>query len=207
MLNSRLTWMIAAVALVALAAAWNPAMAEEPGTPASTEAAAAAEAAAPADPTLGFNKDLATTTVALDTVWVMIAGFLVMWMQAGFALVETGLTRAKNAVNICMKNLLDYSFGTLAFWAVGFGLMFSTGNDFIGDSGFFLNEEMVTVTADDGTTSEESNFAPLSWTAVPLESKFFFQLVFAATAATIVSGAMAERTKFASYMAYSLISA
>ncbi len=130
----------------------------------------------------------------------MVAAFLVMWMQAGFCLVEAGLTRAKNAVNICMKNLLDFSFGTLAFWLVGFGLMFSVGNNFMGDSGFLLRESTVMV---DGT--ETANFAPLSWTAVPLESKFFFQLVFAATAATIVSGAMAERTKFLSYMVYSIL--
>jgi Amt family ammonium transporter len=173
-----------------------PVRAEEPGTPETTaEEKAKEEAAAPA-PTMGFNKDLASMSVALDTVWVMIAGFLVMWMQAGFALVEVGLTRAKNAVNILMKNLLDYCFGSLAFWAVGFGVMFSTGNSFMGDSGFFLNE----VVAEDGT----SNFAPLAWTSIPLTSKFFFQLVFAATAATIVSGAMAERTKFHSYMLYSI---
>ncbi|MGD9721679.1 MAG: ammonium transporter [Pirellulales bacterium] len=200
----RLTFMFALAALFALAA-FNSALAEEPGTPEATAEAAAAETAAAPEPTFGFNKDLASTSVALDTVWVMITGFLVMWMQAGFGLVEAGLTRAKSAVNICMKNLLDFSFGSIAFWAVGFGLMFSTGSDFVGDSGFFLKETMTTVTAEDGTTSEESNFAPLAWTAVPLESKFFFQLVFAATAATIVSGAMAERTKFASYMAYSII--
>jgi Amt family ammonium transporter len=174
------------------------------GAEAVERAEEAAEAELPPAPTMGFNTELGTVSVALDTVWVMIAAFLVMWMQAGFALVETGLTRAKNAVNICMKNLLDYTFGSLAFWALGFGLMFSVGNDYIGDSGFFLKEVPVEVKADDGTTSTISNFDTLSWTKVPLEAKFFFQLVFAATAATIVSGAMAERTKFASYMAYSV---
>jgi Amt family ammonium transporter len=173
--------------------------AEAPAAEAPAESAVAAETP-PAEPTFGFNKDDASLSVALDTVWVMIAGFLVMWMQAGFALVEIGLTRAKNAVNILMKNLLDYCFGSFAFWAVGFGLMFSTGNAFMGDSGFFLKETFETV---DG--AEVSNFASLSWTSVPLDAKFFFQLVFAATAATIVSGAMAERTKFTSYMLYSII--
>jgi len=129
--------------------------------------------------------------VALDTVWVMVAACLVFFMQAGFALVETGLTRSKNAVNICMKNLLDFCFGTMSYWAVGFGLMFGAGTAFMGQTGWFLNPD--------------ADFGSLSWTSVPLEAKFFFQLVFAATTATIVSGAMAERTKFVSYMVYSIV--
>ena len=163
--------------------------------------AAAAPAAAPeADPAAapvaaapeGFNKDLGSISMSLDTVWVMMAGFLVMWMQAGFALVETGLTRAKNAVNICMKNLLDYCFGTFTFWLVGFSIMFGGASSFWGGlDGMMLNPK--------------ESFASLSWTLVPLDAKFFFQLVFAATTATIVSGAMAERTKFTSYMIYSAI--
>ncbi len=159
--------------------------------------------APPAEPA-GVNKDVGSLSVALDTVWVMVAAFLVMWMQAGFALVETGLTRAKNAVNICMKNLMDFCFGSVAYWLVGFGLMFSIGNSFSGDSGFMLQETPAQVEVD-GVTKDTTNFDPLSWTAVPLEAKFFFQLVFAATAATIVSGAMAERTKFVSYMLYSVM--
>jgi Amt family ammonium transporter len=125
----------------------------------------------------------------------MLAGFLVMWMQAGFALVETGLTRPKNAVNICMKNLLDYCFGSITYWLVGFGIMFANGGDanglWGGLSGMCVNPD--------------ADWAALSWTLVPLNAKFFFQLVFAATTATIVSGAMAERTKFTSYMLYSAI--
>ncbi len=140
----------------------------------------------------GFNKSLAATSNALDTIWVMVAAFLVMWMQAGFALVEMGLTRAKNAVNICMKNLLDFCFGTLTFWVVGFSIMFGGASKFWGGlEGMFLN------------TNE--SFDSLSWSLVSLDAKFFFQLVFAATTATIVSGAMAERTKFVSYMAYSAV--
>lgn len=170
------------------------------------EAPASPEAVPLAAPTIAsFNKTLGDTSLNLDTVWTIIAAFLVMWMQAGFALVETGLTRAKNAVNICMKNLLDYCFGSIAFWAVGFGVMFSVGNDYVGTDGFFLTETAMSIPQADGTTKETTNFDPLSWTAVPLECKFFFQLVFAATAATIVSGAMAERTKFTSYMIYSII--
>ena len=161
--------------------------------------------AVPAPTAESVNTALENKSIDLDTVWTLVAAFLVMWMQAGFAMVETGFTRAKNAVNILMKNLLDYCFGSIAFWVVGFGLMFSIGNDFIGDSGFCLNETPVQVTQPDGTMKDTTNFDPISWTKVPLECKFFFQLVFAATAATIVSGAMAERTKFSSYMIYSVV--
>jgi ammonium transporter, Amt family len=191
-------------AMITLAASVR---ADEPGTPETNAESAAkdssAAAPAPSEPP-GFNKNADSMSVALDTVWVLVTAFLVMWMQAGFAMVETGLTRAKNAVNICMKNLLDFCFGSVMFWAIGFGLMFSLGNGFIGQSGFFLQEKTVQVETD-GVTADKSNFDPIAWTTVPLESKFFFQLVFAATAATIVSGAMAERTKFPSYMLYSII--
>lgn len=120
-----------------------------------------------------------------DFVWTLVAAFLVFLMQAGFAMVETGMTRAKNAVNICMKNLMDFSVGSMAFWLVGFGIMFgvnSTG--FFGTSGFAFSDYL---TAKD------------PW----LFAFWMFQVVFAATAATIVSGAMAERTKFGSYLLYS----
>ena len=130
--------------------------------------------------------------VALDTVWTLLAGMLVMFMQAGFAMVESGFTRAKNACNVLMKNLMDFSVGSIIYWAVGFGIMFGAGNAFFGTSGFFLH--------DGGGT-----FGSLDWSSVPLECKYFFQMVFAATAATIVSGAMAERTKFVSYLVYSVV--
>jgi Amt family ammonium transporter len=130
--------------------------------------------------------------VIADTLWVVVTAVLVFFMQAGFAMVETGLTRAKNACNIMMKNYMDFAMGTIAFWMVGFGIMFGAGNSFMGTSGFFLH--------DSGGT-----FASLDWTKVPLEAKYFFQLVFAATAATIVSGAMAERTKFTAYLVYSFV--
>lgn len=140
-----------------------------------------------------FAEDsVASNKVALDTVWVILAGVLVMFMQPGFAMLEAGFCRAKNACNILMKNLMDFAFGSFFFWFIGFGLMFGAGNWFSGTSGFFLH--------DAGNT-----FDSLSWTTVPLEAKYFFQLVFCATAATIVSGAMAERTKFKAYIAYSII--
>jgi Amt family ammonium transporter len=167
-------------------------VAQEPAETDAAPVAEAAEEATAAPAPEGFNKDVGSTSMALDTVWVMVAAFLVMWMQAGFALVETGLTRAKNAVNICMKNLLDYCFGSITFWLVGFSIMFGGANKFWGGlDGMMLNPA--------------EPFASLSWTFVPLDAKFFFQLVFAATTATIVSGAMAERTKFVSYMIYSAI--
>ncbi|RMF90538.1 MAG: ammonium transporter [Nitrospinota bacterium] len=133
-----------------------------------------------------------TAQYVADTVWVLLAAFLVFFMQAGFAMVEAGFTRAKNAVNILMKNLLDFAMGSLAYWAVGFALMFGDGNGFLGLSGWFV-------------TATTKAFTSLNWTAVPTMAAWMFQLVFAATAATIVSGAMAERTRFKSYLLYSIV--
>lgn len=155
--------------------------------------AAAPAAAAEVAPTLqSLAADIKARAVEMDTVWVLFAAFLVFWMQAGFAFVETGLTRAKNTINILMKNMMDFCFATVGFWFIGFGVMFGMGNDWFGTSGFMLH--------DAGKT-----FDSLAWTPVSIDCKFFFQLVFAGTAATIVSGAMAERTKFASYLVYSLV--
>jgi Amt family ammonium transporter len=121
-----------------------------------------------------------------DYLWTLIAAVLVFLMQAGFSLLEAGMTRAKNAVNICMKNIMDLSMGSLAFWLVGFGLMFGTSSTgWFGTSGFMLSDF-----ATDGDP----------WLYV----FWMFQTVFAATAATIVSGAMAERTKFGAYIMYSV---
>jgi ammonium transporter, Amt family len=122
-----------------------------------------------------------------DTMWVLIAAALVFFMQAGFAMVETGFTRAKNAGNIVMKNLMDFSIGTPTYWLVGFGIMFGTGT-FIG--GFDLG------------VMKDYSFLGLTF---PLPAFLIFQTVFCATAATIVSGAMAERTKFSAYCIYSFL--
>lgn len=128
-----------------------------------------------------------TTTISgLDTAWVLITGALVFFMQAGFALVEAGFTRSKNTTNILFKNLMDFAIGTIGFWIIGFGIMFGHGNGFFGSFQPF----------------SEVNDAPSN---IPNMAFFFFQLVFAATAATIVSGAMAERTKFKSYLVYSAV--
>ncbi|MFV0258229.1 MAG: ammonium transporter [Acidimicrobiales bacterium] len=131
--------------------------------------------------------------VILDNLWVFIAGVLVFFMQAGFALVEAGLTRAKNVANIMMKNLMDMSAGVLAFALIGFGIAFTGGEalgGWFGWGGFFLSGFDDPIPADGGLSTATT---------------FFFQAAFAATAATIVSGAMAERTKFGSYFVYSFI--
>lgn len=118
----------------------------------------------------------------LFAVWFLIGAALVFWMQAGFAMVETGFTRAKNAGNILMKNLMDFCIGTVVFILIGFGL--------------FLGEDLVGLIGKPGFDIFTS-YADFNWSA------FVFNLVFCATAATIVSGAMAERTKFLSYCIYS----
>jgi len=142
------------------------------------------------------------TKVALDTMWVMIAGFLVFWMNAGFALVETGFCRAKNAVNILAKNFIVFAIACLSFWATGFGLMFGDGNAWIGWTGFLLSGADNSPAMGDAYSGV---YSALNWTGVPLEAKFFFQLVFAGTAATIVSGAVAERIKFQAFILFSFL--
>ena len=140
--------------------------------------------------------------VALDTVWVMLTGFLVFFMNAGFGLVEAGLCRKKNTVTILSKNFVVFAMSTLGFWAIGFGLMFSDGG-FAGTAGgVFLSGP------DNSPAMGEAYkgiFGSLSWTGVPLMAKFFFQLVFCATAATIVSGALNERTRYGSFLVFSLV--
>ncbi len=130
--------------------------------------------------------DLTNVITGVDTVWVLFATTLVFFMQAGFAMVEAGFTRAKNASNIIMKNLMDFSVGTLIFWALGFTIMF--GEDkfgLVGTGNLFANFDL-------GLN-------------IPTSAFLIFQTVFCATAATIVSGAMAERTKFKSYLIYSFV--
>ena len=139
---------------------------------------------------------MATFQGEVDALWTCIAAFLVFFMQAGFAMVESGFTRAKNACNIIMKNLMDLSIGTLVFWIIGFGLMFGTTQGFIGTNGFLYEGGFEAATEVDGEVvlGETTTF---DWAFL------IFQTVFCATAATIVSGAMAERTKFAGYLIYS----
>ncbi len=145
-------------------------------------------------PSIGFAQEGPDTQTILDNIWVFIAGALVFFMQAGFALVEAGLTRAKNVVNIFAKNLSDALIGVLAFFAVGYAFAFGSVSDsgiqkFIGTEAFFLSGQDLSIPAEGGLS---------------VATIFFFQVVFAATAVTIISGAMAERTKFISYLFISL---
>jgi Amt family ammonium transporter len=125
--------------------------------------------------------DVESLSIAMDMIWLTLAAALVFFMQAGFAMVEIGLTRAKNAGNIIMKNLMDFSTGALIFWAVGWAIMYGSSYGGFGNN-VFLKVSDSSVLRD-----------------------WIFQVVFAATAATIVSGAMAERTKFSSYLIYSVV--
>lgn len=128
----------------------------------------------------------------IDTVWVLVAAFLVFWMNAGFALLESGFCRAKNTVNILSKNFVVFGLTTIAYYFVGFAIMFGNGNDYFGMQGWMVG-------------SDEGAFSSLSWTSVPLGAKFFFQLVFAGTAATIISGAVAERIRYSAFLIFSLV--
>ncbi len=133
--------------------------------------------------------DMTELISSINTTWVLIAAALVFFMQAGFAMVEAGFTRAKNSGNIIMKNLMDFCIGTPLFWLVGFGIMFGSSSGFFGGIDLF-------------TRGDYSSILP---EGVTFFAYFIFQTVFCATSATIVSGAMAERTKFSAYCIYSAI--
>lgn len=126
---------------------------------------------------------------SINTVWTLIAAFLVFFMQAGFAMLESGSTRAKGAANIMMKNLMDFCIGSIAFYFVGYGLMFGTSvGGWFGSSNYFGSIDHT-----------------LSVAGIPIDAFILWETVFCATAATIVSGAMAERTKFSAYCIYSAV--
>ncbi len=154
---------------------------------------------APPDPV----KMAADLKVGLDTMWVLIAGMLVFFMNAGFCMLETGFCRQKNAVNVLTKNLIVFAMSTIAFWVIGWGLMFGNGSDFVGLEGlFFLSGADNSPATGD---AYQGAYSSIAWAGVPLLAKFFFQLVFAGTAATIVSGAVAERIKFVDFLIFSLL--
>ncbi|MFP6889299.1 MAG: ammonium transporter [Nitrospinota bacterium] len=149
-----------------------------------------------------LEKNVVELRVAIDTIWVLVAGFLVFWMHAGFAMLEAGLCRAKNTIAILYKNFGVVAVSSLAFWVFGFALMFGDGSALLGTKGFFV------FGADNSPAMGDAYkgvFTSLNWTGIPLLAKFFFQLVFAATAATIVSGCVAERIHFSSFMIFSFI--
>ena len=145
-----------------------------------------------------------TTDMALNTLWVLVAGFLVFFMNAGFGCLEAGFCRAKNAVNILGKNFVVFGISSLIFWAVGFSIMFSDGGDvnkYLGNQGWFLSGADNSPALDD---AYKGVYGSIAWTDIPLFAKFFFQLAFAATAATIVSGCVAERIHYRAYMIFVL---
>jgi len=141
--------------------------------------------------------------VAMDTLWVLLTGFLVFFMNLGFAMVESGLCRAKNTVNILAKNFIVFGISSIAYYLLGFGLMFGNGTPLLGTEGLFA----LTGADNSPATGEayKGAYTALSWTGVPLAAKFFFQLVFCGTAATIVSGAVAERIQFKAFIFFSII--
>ena len=122
---------------------------------------------------------------AIDTVWVLTGAVLVFAMQAGFAMLETGFSRTKNASNVAAKNVVDFLLGSLAFWVIGFGLMYAGDGSLIGGLKFFASGNYVD--------------------NIPNKVFVFYQLVFCATSATIASGALSGRMKFSSYCIYSVV--
>jgi Amt family ammonium transporter len=141
--------------------------------------------------------------VLFDTIWVLITAMLVFFMNLGFAMVESGFARMKNTVNILSKNFIVFAASSVAFWALGWGFMFGNGTGSIGLEGIFgisgADNSPATGNAYQGA------YTAMSWATVPLLAKFFFQLVFAGTAATIVSGAVAERIKYLSFILFSFV--
>lgn len=172
-----------------------PAQAQEAGV-VTGQAAEASTAALP---------QLDDIRIALDTVWVLMAAFLVFFMHLGFAMLEAGFCRAKNVVAILTKNVIVVAVSSLAFLALGFGLMFGEGNGFWGTSGF-LNLFVSGIDNSPYTgDSYQGIYGSLDWSGIPLWAKFFFQMVFAATAATIVSGAVAERVRFGAFYVFAVV--
>jgi len=143
------------------------------------------------------------TKVMLDTMWVLITAMLVFFMNLGFACVEAGFQQSKNCVNILSKNFVVFACSTVAFWFIGYGLMFGDGNPFIGLQGLFMlgGADNSPAMAD----AYQGVYSALNWTGVPLTAKFFFQLVFAGTAATIVSGSVGGRIKYFSFILFSFL--
>jgi len=141
--------------------------------------------------------------VIMNTIWVLVTAKLVFFMNLGFAMVESGFARMKNCVNILSKNFIVFAVSSLGFLFLGWGLMFGDGNPFVGLKGLFFVSGL-----DNSPAVGEAYkgvYSSISWTAVPLWAKFFFQLVFCGTAATIVSGAVAERIKYKSFILFSFV--
>jgi Amt family ammonium transporter len=170
-----------------------------------TDVAMAQEQPAPTDPVATLTTQMGDMKVAADTMWVLITAMLVFFMNLGFACVESGFCRAKNCVNILSKNFIVFAVTSLFFWILGFGLMFGDGTGFVGQQGMWMlgGGDSSPAVGD----AYSGDYKAISWTGVPLLAKFFFQLVFAGTAATIVSGAVAERIKYLSFIVFSALMA
>ncbi|MHB9111324.1 MAG: ammonium transporter [Thermoleophilia bacterium] len=149
-------------------------------------------------PSLAFAQEAtepSAESIAIDTVWVMLAAFLVFFMQAGFATLEAGFCRTKNAGHIAWKNLVNLAISAMVFWAVGFAIAFGTGSGFAGSSGWFMS-----------VAPDQVNdvFASLSFSNIPITAKYLFEFAFAAVSLAIVYGALLERTKMVVYFVFAV---
>ena len=154
-----------------------------------------------ADPTAQLAADL---RVGVDTVWVLVTAMLVFFMNLGFACVESGFCRAKNCVNILSKNFIVFAVTSVFFWLLGLGHHVRQWH-WIASARAACGSSAAPTTARPLADAYQGDYSALSWTGVPLLAKFFFQLVFAGTAATIVSGAVAERIKYISFIVFSAL--
>ncbi len=208
----KLTAMLSLSVILGLFVMMSSSLAQEaPAEPAKVEAPAAPAAevkkedpgAAPAQFTVGLMEQIGGAKVAMDTLWTLIAGMLVFFMNMGFACVESGLCRAKNTVTIMAKNFVVFSASSIAFLVLGWGLMFGDGNAFFGTQGLWFVGGVDNSPA--MGDAYKGVYSSINWTGVPLWTKFFFQLVFAGTAATIVSGAVAERIRFGAFYIFTFL--
>lgn len=147
-----------------------------------------------AAPAFAAAADPTPTDIAVNSVWVVLAAILVLFMQAGFAMLEIGLSRMKNAAAVAGKIVINLAISFLMFWAVGFSFAFGAGNDFIGSSGWFMDN-----------SSPVTDFASLAYSNTPVEAQFFFQVVFCAVSLAIVFGTMLDRTKFTAYIIFGIV--
>lgn len=162
--------------------------------PAAIAATLLFPALAAAQDTPSLPDQVTSAATALNQVWVVLAAILVLFMQAGFAMLEIGLSRMKNAGAVAGKIIINLAISFLMFWAIGFSFAFSNGNGFMGSSGWFL---------DVGNPTE--TFSSLAYSDTPVHAQFFFQVVFAAVSLAIVFGAMLDRTKFAAYIIFGVV--
>jgi Amt family ammonium transporter len=200
---------LAAMLLLFTMSVSAPVLAQDTPAAATTEAAPDAKPTEEAPPAAAAPAPLKVEDlkIMLDTVWVLSTAFLVFFMNLGFAAVESGMCRAKNCVNILSKNFIVFAVSSVAFWIVGWGLMF--GNDASGksDGGWVGTTGLWFASGEDNSPATgdayKGDYQAIAWTGVPLNAKFFFQLVFTGTAATIVSGAVAERIKYHTFIVFS----